>query len=212
MVTLGSQAAEVETRLSQGNGNLQQVVSNLDGRLTDNEKKLTDALTALSSTMTGFRSGFEQRLAASEARMDMALLVGAIGAGTGVPSPAPPPPPGQAGGWREPSIQRHVTDQRHASQVSANKAKCRWTSPRSQRQSRSCAPRRGSAPPRARITATRSASSRRPSPRSGAAGGPRAEVQRKGGVAGVLQLRQRPPSSRTEEDDEGISLGSLVRA
>lgn len=58
----------------------------------DNEQRLADALTALSATTTGVGRGFEQRLSASETRMDAAMQqpVGVMDDGMGSPS-APKP-------------------------------------------------------------------------------------------------------------------------
>ena len=95
---LAAQASAVEDRFTQGEINLQTVMTSMEARLGDTEKKLADALTALSGAMTGFKTGLEQRLAASDARLDAAVnqLTSALATAHPVPNP-PGIDPGQAG-------------------------------------------------------------------------------------------------------------------
>lgn len=83
---LVARAADVEEKFTHGEANLQVVMNTLEGRLSDNENKLADGLSALSTTMAGFTPNFEQRLAASETHMGatMRLLT------PGRVCPAPP--------------------------------------------------------------------------------------------------------------------------
>ena len=90
---LAAQAATVDDRFASGEANLVTAMTSFEKRLSESEKKLTDALGVLASTMTGFKSGLEQRLAASDARLDAALqqLTAVMAAAVPVPGSSPQP-------------------------------------------------------------------------------------------------------------------------